>query len=81
MVDYKTGVVVAECGCRFLVGEMAVSQEVEPGIFEIVAEVPELMPPETATGWALDNLYRVVYNLYRNQDREDRDDTENSRNL
>ena len=58
MVEYGTGVFVAKCGCRFQVGDTAFGWEVDPGsgVFEIVAEIPDLEPPETPSLWALKNV-------------------------
>lgn len=56
IAKYNLGLTVAKCGCRFMVGDTAVGQEIEPGIFELVARIPELGPPETPTVWAREHV-------------------------
>ena len=58
MSDYSVDVIEAKCGCKFLVCDTSVGWEAEPGsgVFELVAEIPDLEPPETPTAWARENV-------------------------
>jgi hypothetical protein len=56
VIEYHLDFVTAKCGCRFLVGNVAVGQEIADGVFELVAEIPQLEPPETPSVWAHEHV-------------------------
>jgi hypothetical protein len=48
--------ITAKCGCNFTVDDDCVCMEMEPNVWEVIAVIPELEPPETPTGWANENV-------------------------